>query len=59
MNLEIKNSTPRRKTSKQTKIIKIKGKNQRKFIKQTEQREDRWEAPKDVWEKKKKKTHLP
>ena len=58
MNLEIKNSTLRRKTNKQTKIIKIKGKNQRKCIKQTEQREDRWEAPKDVW-KKKKKTHLP
>ena len=30
------------------KIIRIKGKNERKFIKQTEQREDRWEAPKDL-----------
>lgn len=46
MNVEIKNSTPRRKKKK--KIIRIKGKNERKFIKQTEQREDRWEAPKDL-----------
>lgn len=33
---------------KKKKIIRIKGKNERKFIKQTEQKEDKWEAPKDL-----------
>ena len=36
------------KESKKKKIIRIKGKNERKFIKQTEQKEDKWEAPKDL-----------